>query len=195
MKNVVVGLVGFARAGKGEVANILVNEFGFTQIKPSMVIYDALVQRYGECSFTREQYRAMREELKALRGPGYYLDKVDFIGRVLIDGPRHLSTTRLVTNKGGFNLGIVAKEQVRYQRALHANDEKPVPQSLEAFRIDELPDMNSINGSGGQLLPMLWEIDPQDIIDSTELSLEGLRMHVHETMSRRNIIPVQNLQD
>lgn len=184
----IVGLIGFARAGKSEAARYLAECYGFHTVKRSDRIRRALLARYGETEFSREQYRAMYLELKPLESPTSYIDDalVDQ-SRILVDGARHLSTARDIEARGGFLIGIVARDDVRYARAQSASDGKPVPANLDDFRRDEAPDLNSLRPGGGQLLPILRQISPERIIDTSEMNLGQAYAALDAILNERGI--------
>ena len=105
--------------------------------------------------------------------------------RVVVDGSRHLASVRAIQNLGGISIGIVASPEIRYQRALDAEDNKQKPQSFEHFIREESADMNAIGSEGGQLLPILWGIQPEHIIDTSDMS----RSQVHQAIDAL-IIPL-----
>lgn len=186
-----VGLTGFARAGKSEIAQFLHEDYGYNIIKPSDVVRRALVRQHGERKFARAEYRTMAENLRQASGPGYYLDGVDYRAeRTLIDGTRHLDTAHFIRRQGGLLIGVVARAEERFRRATTANDAKQKPVSLEDFELEERPEMNaSSHGNGGQILKVLCCIQPGDIIDTTDMSREEVYGQVAAILSRRGIEP------
>lgn len=184
-----IGLTGFARAGKSEVASFLKDEYGYKIIRPSDIVRQALEARFGERSFARSEYRAMSEELRNRSGPGYYLDGIDYRNqRTLIDGARHVDTVRFIQRQGGFVIGIVAQTQERFRRALLADDSKEIPTSLEEFEMEERPEMNaSLHEYGGQVLKALCCAPPSEIIDTTYMEINDVHDHVATILARRGI--------
>lgn len=188
---VLLGLTGFARAGKSEIAGFVQREYGYATIKPSDVVRDALVKKNGERKFARFEYRAMSEELRQSSGPGYYLDGVDYHAeRTLIDGTRHLDTAHFIQRAGGILIGVVARPDVRFERALAADDAKCKPASLEVFEAEERPEMNASHlERGGQILKVLCCAHPRDIIDTTDMAIDDMYSAVALLLARYNITP------
>jgi hypothetical protein len=185
-----LGLVGFARAGKGTLVEHLEARYGFLSVKPSSFIETALQERYGARPFAREEYSSMAHELRSLHGPCYYLKDLDFGRRLLIDGPRHLTTSRFISQRGGTNIGLVALPGVRFERSQRSTDSKLNPTTLSGFMSAECGDMNALGPRGGQLLPMLWEIAPECIIDTSSLTIDMVNDAVDVVLGRIGITPV-----
>ena len=190
-----IGLTGFARSGKSEIASFLQDEYGYRVIRPSDIVRQALEARFGERPFARSEYRTMSEELRNESGPGYYLDGIDYHNqRTLVDGARHVDTVRFIQRQGGFVIGIVAQTQERFHRALRANDSKKKPASLEEFEMEERPEMNAApHEHGGQILKALCCVHPSEIIDTTSMKIDEVYDHVAATLARRGIarLPVE----
>ena len=191
-----IGLVGFARSGKTEASRFLEDTYGFRIIRPSRVVHAALVNRYGDRQFARPEYRAMSEELRRSHGPGYYLDRAHLgADRALIDGPRHLDTVQHIQQRGGFILGIVARPEVRYARALSAADGKTTPPSLQDFLNEEQPEMNSLGSKGGQILPILWQAESSHIIDTSEMTISEVQSSMAGILAEHGIESAQSRLD
>lgn len=184
-----IGLTGTARAGKSRVASFLAEQFGFQHFRPSDIIRTALETEYGPGQFSRASYLAMSHKLRTDRGPGYYWDFIDLEQpRIIIDGIRHLDTARMVRAHQGFMIGIVATAEVRFQRAQYAQDSKPKHSSLDAFVKEELAELNSLAPHGAQILPVLWEIDPLNIIDTTRQTPSQVTEQVVQILLREMLV-------
>ena len=181
-----VTFIGMAKSGKTELAGYLSEKYGYQHIRPSAVIHKELVKKYGERLFSRSEYRDMGKTLREARGSTFYLDEFsEGTEKLVIDGPRHLSTLVSLRNKNVIPIGIVATADVRFGRAERSN-EKIGALTLEEFIKEELPEMNSPSESGGQLIPMLWSIDPADIIDTSCQALLDSQHRIDEIILRHS---------
>lgn len=189
-ETVYLAVPGFAKAGKSAIVDHICNLYGFQVIKPSIIIIDELKRVSPEQTiFTRSQIRAKGEEMRRLMGPAFYLNSsASSSDRLLIDGPRHVDSIQTIKSRGGFVLGVIARPDVRYERALAAAD-KLVPSSLEEFFADERHELNDITGRGGQVLRILWETDPQDIIDTSDISLSDAFTQADIILKKHGITP------
>lgn len=190
-----LGLVGYARAGKSEICKFLGDEYGYITVKPSAIIKESLVRRYGDRQFSRPEYRAMGEELRAEHGPGYYLNDIDYASsRVVVDGMRHFDTADNIRQRGGFLLGVVARLEERFQRAVSASDSKLAPSTIEEFASEEQPEMTGGPKQGGELVRILSSIDPYYIIDTSGMSVAEVQQRVIELLADRDIHPIAHNQ-
>jgi hypothetical protein len=183
-----IGVIGLAKAGKGEVTKHLRVNYDYTVIRPSQGINEQLTKIHGARLFSRQEYREMGTLLRNEYGPGYYFDDIPSdVTRVLIDGTRHLDTAQLISQRGGFLIGVVARDEIRYARSRSVFD-KSHTANIKDFVQEELPELNSLCGRG-QILPILWSIDPEDIIDTSEISLSELASRIDMIMIKHDVIP------
>ena len=183
-----VAVAGFAKAGKSEITHYLSECYGFEVVKPSEIIRQELVSEEGEQTFSRAQFRAKGEELRSKHGPAFYLDFITpDSNKVLIDGPRHIDSVQALAAHGGFTVGVVALPFVRYQRSIDMAD-KAVCISMGDFIEQERPELNDISGQGGQILRILWSIDPVDIIDTSYQTVQESLNEMDIIMRRHKIV-------
>ena len=180
-----ITLVGMAKAGKSELANHLVHDYGYRYLRPSDVIRKRLREIHGDREFDRNEYRLMGEVMRREHGALFYIDD-SVIGndeRILVDGPRHLDSFRGLISRGFLPVGIVAKPEVRFARAID-NSDKIGAATLSLFMTEEAPEMNSNSNFGGHLLPILWSIPSQDIIDTSALTVEESMRQISDIFRR-----------
>ena len=190
-----LGLTGFARAGKSEVLKHAVDRYGLTRVSPSDIIRQRLIEEHGEQDFSRADMRAMGQMLRQLEGPDFAVKRVRSFGaeRPVLDGLRNMTAYRTFAEMGGHMIGLVARPDIRFERALDADDNKQPPVSVEAMLADEAHEMNSLDRNGMHILPILWQLDPDHIIDTSDMSKEQVGHRVDEIFDSIGIQPLVSL--
>lgn len=174
-KKQLVGITGFGYAGKSELFRFLEDEYEFRVVGASDIIHKKLVEETGRIRFTRAEMRDMGNMLRRQYGPDFVVTHALKLEetRIGIDGLRNLAASRTFRKMGGHILGLVARHDVRYNRAQSmSNSNKLVPVSVSELLASERSEMNSLDRNGMHILPILWETEPDDIIDTSCLTRE-----------------------
>jgi cytidylate kinase len=194
--NQLLGITGFARSGKSELIRYISREYGFEVVHASGVLATELRKETGRENFSREELRQKGEELRRLQGPDFIvktgLTQNSSQENVLFDGIRNLRAAKTLVSQGGVLIGVIAEASVRYKRDVMADDGKTTSPSLEAMNAEELPEMNSSDPNGMQLLPILWTIPPDAIIDTTNLSKDEVCRMADGVLAAYGIVRPEN---
>lgn len=188
----ILGVSGLARSGKSALINRICTDYGFQLISASHVIKTDLAAKTGNLNPTREQLHDHGDRLRHVLGPDFIvrLGLRSDSSRILFDGIRNLCAQRSLYEAGGKMLGLVALADVRYKRGQDALGDKPLCESLEDFVHQEQSELNSNKREGLQILPVLWNIEPQAIIDTTFLSRESVAQVADSILQNWGFLPL-----
>ncbi len=122
----IVGLTGSYGAGKGSVAEYLVNHNGFAHFSARTFITHAL-EKEG-LGTDRDSMIAMGNKLRAEYGPSYIFEQLvqmakDHGGDAVVESVRTVTEAEYVRSQGGVVLGVDADPQVRYHRIVARGSE------------------------------------------------------------------------
>ena len=183
--NQLLCITGFARSGKSALIKHVSKKYGFEVVHARGVISEELRKETGRDVFSRGELRQRGREMRERLGPDYIIRLGLEQSRdrdVLFDGIRNLRAARTFMSAGGVFIGLVAGAPERFRRELDANDGKTASESVEDMVRNELPEMNSLDFNGLQLLPVLWGISPEAIIDTTHLSIDEVHKRADDLL-------------
>jgi dephospho-CoA kinase len=140
----IVGLTGSFGAGKGFVADYLVNEKEFAHFSARTFIIGELERRGLEVN--RDTMTTVANDLRATHGPTYIFEQLvqmakDHGGDVVIESIRAVAEAKYIKEQGGVVLGIDADPQVRYERIVKRGSETDHV-TFEEWRAQELRESN-----------------------------------------------------
>lgn len=140
----IVGLTGSFGAGKGFVADYLVNEKNFAHFSARTFIIGELERRSMEVN--RDTMTTVANDLRATHGPTYIFEQLvqmakNHGGDVVIESIRAVAEARYIKEQGGVVLGIDADPQVRYERIVNRGSETDHV-TFEEWRAQELRESN-----------------------------------------------------
>lgn len=117
----IIGITGTNGAGKGEVAEHLVEKNGFTHYS----VRDFLVEKLNEegLNTTRDNMIVLANNLRYKHGPSYIIEKLykrasEKGGDAVIESIRTISEAQFIKSQGGLIWAIDADQKVRYERIL-----------------------------------------------------------------------------
>ena len=170
----IIGLTGRNAAGKGTVADYLV-ELGFSYHSLSDAIRDVVTEREQEP--TREIMIATGRELREAGGPGalarQILAKLTVGGNFVVDSIRNPGEVEVLRNSGHrfMLLEVQADELIRFER-LRARGRVGDAATIEEFRAHERAELTG-NAVGQQLLATAEMADAQVDNDSDVSALRA----------------------
>lgn len=140
----IVGLTGSFGAGKGFVADYLVNQKGFAHFSARTFITQELKRRGMEVN--RDTMTNVANDLRATHGPTYIFEQLvhmakDHGGDAVIESIRAVAEAKYIKEQGGVVLGIDADPQVRFERIVKRGSETDHV-TFEEWRAQELRESN-----------------------------------------------------
>lgn len=140
----IVGLTGSFGAGKGFVADYLVNQKGFAHFSARTFITQELERRGMEVN--RDTMTNVANDLRATHGPTYIFEQLvhmakDHGGDAVIESIRAVAEAKYIKEQGGVVLGIDADPQVRFERIVKRGSETDHV-TFEEWRAQELRESN-----------------------------------------------------
>jgi dephospho-CoA kinase len=175
----IVGLTGSFGAGKGCVANYLVNSKGFAHFSARTFIVEELHRR--GLLVNRDTMTTVANDLRATHGPTYIFEQLVQLakqhgGDVVIESIRAVAEARYIKEQGGVVLGIDAEPLVRFERIVKRDSETDKV-TYEEWRAQELRESNPDDPTKQDIFGALKESD--HVIVNIG-SLEQLKMEVDE---------------
>jgi dephospho-CoA kinase len=122
----IVGLTGSYGAGKGSVADYLVNHKGFAHFSARTFISQALAKE--GLPVDRDHMIDMGNKLRALHGPSYIFEQLVHMakehgGDAVVESVRAVAEAEYIKAEGGLVLGVDADPKVRYERIVARGSE------------------------------------------------------------------------
>ncbi|MBP6924442.1 MAG: AAA family ATPase [Candidatus Pacebacteria bacterium] len=122
----IVGLTGSFGAGKGFVADYLVNQKAFAHFSARTFITKELERRGIEVN--RDTMTNVANDLRATHGPTYIFEQLvqmakNHGGDAVIESIRAVAEAVYIKEQGGVVLGIDADPQIRYERIVKRGSE------------------------------------------------------------------------
>jgi dephospho-CoA kinase len=135
-----IGVSGSFGSGKDSLAQVLVDEYGYTQVSTSDLVREVAMRERG--SVERPVLREVAQECRERFGPGYFVEQgLDKPRPLVITGIRSLGEMKALKNAGGVMVYIDAPIEVRYQRMIDRARDAEADITLEAFRAREEKEM------------------------------------------------------
>jgi len=179
----IVGLTGKFAAGKGTVAELLVDE-GFTYHSLSDVLREELADR--QIPESREALTAIGNELRREHGPAALAHRI--LGRLrdggdhIVDSIRNPAEVEVLRQvEGFFLLGVDADRRVRFER-LRARDRQGDPTTYEDFVALEDRETHSDDPTNQRLAPTFALADE---VVANDGAVEDLHQAVATVIARR----------
>jgi dephospho-CoA kinase len=174
---VIIGLTGSFGAGKGYVADYLVDKKGFAHFSARAFIIKEL-ERQG-IPVDRDSMIDEGNRLREENGPTYIFQQLVHMakehgGNAVVESVRAVAEARYIKEQGGVVLGIDADPQVRYERIVK-RDSVTDHVTFEEWRAQELRESNPDDPTKQDIFGALRESD-QIIMNTT--SLEELEADV-----------------
>jgi len=122
----IVGITGSFGAGKGAVVDYLVREKGFADFSARSFITKEIKHR--DLPVNRDTMAVVANDLRLNHGATYIIESLyneakDRGGDAVIESLRAVAEVRLIKKLGGIVLGITARPEVRYDRAIARGSE------------------------------------------------------------------------
>lgn len=182
-RKMIIGLTGTLGAGKGKIAEILVNR-GFKHYSVRGFINEEIVNRRLEIS--RDNMVRVANDLRAMHGPSFIIEKVyekakDYGGNCIIESIRNQGEVDALKRKGDFILvAIDANPKVRYQRnSIRGTETDSV--SFEKFIEEEQREMFNLDSNKQNLSKC---ISMADFKITNNGSIQDLEKDVNEILRR-----------
>lgn len=192
MANNLLAVTGLAQSGKSVLTKHVVERYGFETITASSIINDALNVEQGPGLHTRDELRNMGARLRKLHGPDFIvrmaLERES--SKILIDGLRNYSAYKTLISKGGLTIGVVARPEVRFERGKIERDYKASHATIENMLASEAKELNSLDPNGMQILPILWSVDPECIIDTSDINIDQSKDAIDVLLQHHGIMPI-----
>lgn len=122
----IVGITGSFGAGKGAVVDYLVREKGFADFSARSFITKEIKHR--DLPVNRDTMTVVANDLRLKHGATHIIESLyneakDRGGDAVIESLRAVAEVRLIKKLGGIVLGITARPEVRYERAIARGSE------------------------------------------------------------------------
>ena len=122
----IIGLTGSFGAGKGCVADYLVNKKGFAHFSARSFI-TAEVQKRG-LPLNRDTMTVVANDLRKINGPSYIFEQLvkqakEHGGDAVIESIRAVAEAKYIKEMGGVVLGVDADPKIRYERIVARGSE------------------------------------------------------------------------
>jgi dephospho-CoA kinase len=142
----IIGIAGSFGAGKGVVVDYLVTKKGFTHYSASGFITEEIVRR--GMPVNRDSMIVVANDMRAHHGPAYIIESLyeraqAAGGNAVIEALRAVAEVRKIKELGGRVIGVDAKPELRYQRAVQrgsVKDQVSFEKWLEQERLESNPD-------------------------------------------------------
>lgn len=175
----IVGLTGSFGAGKGCVADYLVNQKGFAHFSARTFIVKEL-ERQGQ-PVNRDTMTAMGNTLRAEHGPTYIFEQLVQMAKVhgkdaVVESVRAVAEAQYIKEQGGIVLGVDADPEVRYERIVKRGSATDHV-TFEEWKAQELAEINPNDPTKQDIFGALRE---SDYIIMNTGSLEELARAIDE---------------
>lgn len=157
----IVGLTGSFGAGKGCVADYLVNKKNFAHFSARTFIVQEL-ERRGEV-INRDTMTAMGNTLRAEHGPTYIFEQLVLMAKAhgsnaVVESVRAVAEARYIKEQGGIVLGVDAAPELRFERIVKRGSETDHV-TFEEWKAQELAEMNPDDPTKQDIFGALRESD------------------------------------
>ncbi len=157
----IIGLTGSFGAGKGCVADYLVNKKDFAHFSARTFIIKELERQHLEVN--RDTMTAMGNTLRAEHGPTYIFEQLVQMAKahgsdVVVESVRAVAEARYIKEQGGIVLGVDADPQIRYERIVKRGSETDHV-TFEEWKAQELAEINPDDPTKQDIFGALRESD------------------------------------
>jgi dephospho-CoA kinase len=157
----IIGLTGSFGAGKGCVANYVVQEKGFAHFSARTFITEELKRR--GLLVNRDTMTTVANDLRATYGPTYIFEQLVKMakahgGDVVVESIRAVAEARYLKEQGGVVLGIDADPKVRFERIIKRGSETDQV-TFEEWHDQELRESNPDDPTKQDIFGSLRESD------------------------------------
>jgi dephospho-CoA kinase len=168
----IVGLTGSFGAGKGYVADYLVDKKGFAHFSARTFIFEEAKRRGLDISKGREVTIPVANDLRKKYGPAYIIEQLmqrakEHDGDVVIESLRAIAEVKYIQEHGGLVLGVDADPLVRYERIVKRGSETDHV-SFEKWKQQEQEESNPDDPTKQDIFGALRESD-HIIMNTTSL--------------------------
>ena len=175
----IIGLTGSFGAGKGSVANYLVNKKGFSHFSARALITEEIKKR--GLPLDRDTMTIVANDLRKVGGPTYIfellVDKAkEHGGDAVVESVRAVAEAKYVKEQGGVVLGIDADPKERYKRTIKRGSETDHV-SFDEWHAQELKESNPDDPTKQDIFGALKE---SDVIIMNSHSIKELEDSVDE---------------
>lgn len=181
----IVGLTGSFGAGKGEAADYLVKQKGFTHFSAREFIQEEVLRRGLDISLGREVTIPVANELRKQHGPSYIMEQLmlralSHGGDAVVESLRAVREVSYIQERGGVVLGIDADPQVRYERIVKRGSETDHV-TFEEWHLQELRESNPDDPTKQDIFGAL---KTSDFVIMNSNSIEELHQAVDEFLKK-----------
>ena len=175
MPDMIIGITGSFGAGKGVVADYLVQEKGFAHFSARSFITEEIKKR--GLPVDRDSMIEVANDLRANGGPTYIFEQLvqqakEHGGNAVVESVRAVAEAKYIQAEGGVVLGVDADPKLRYERAVNRGSETDNV-TFEEWRAQEIRESNPDDPTKQDIFGALQE---SDIIIRNEGTVE----HLHE---------------
>lgn len=157
----IIGLTGSFGAGKGSVANYLVNKKGFAHFSARSFITEEIKKR--GLVLNRDTMTEVANDLRRTGGPTYIFERLvdqakERGGDSVVESIRAVAEAKYIKDQGGFVLGIDADPKARYERIVRRGSETDHV-TFDEWRAQELKESNPNDPTKQDIFGALNESD------------------------------------
>ena len=157
----IIGITGSFGAGKGCVADYLVNQKGFTHFSARSFITKE-IERRG-LPVNRDSMIEVANDLRKEGGPTFIFEQLvqsakDHGGNAVVESVRAVAEAQYIKEQGGVVLGIDADPVIRYERIVKRGNETDHV-SFEEWRDQEIRESNPDDPTKQDIFGALRESD------------------------------------
>jgi dephospho-CoA kinase len=171
----IIGLTGSFGAGKGCVADYLVNKKGFAHFSARSLITKE-VERRG-LLLNRDTMTEVANDLRKAGGPTYIFEQLvkeakEHGGNVVVESVRAVAEAKYIKKQGGILMGVDADPKIRYARTLARGNETDRV-SFEEWNAQEIRESNPDDPTKQDIFAALKESDVIILNTNTVQELEA----------------------
>jgi len=177
----IIGITGSFGAGKGVVAEYLVQEKGFAHFSVRSFLVEEINKR--ELPVNRDSMIEVANDLRLRGGPTFIFENLvtqakTCGGNAVVESVRAVAEAKYIKDQGGIVLGIDADPKVRYQRAVERGSETDQV-SFEEWRKQEIRESNPDDPTKQDIFGALKE---SDYIIKNEFGIEELQQKIEDVL-------------
>ena len=182
----IIGLTGSFGAGKGCVADYLVNKKGFAHFSARQLITEEVLKR--GLTPNRDTMTETANDMRKNGGPSYLLEQLvnrakEHGGNAVVESVRAVAEAKYVKKMGGTVLGVDADPKIRYERIVARGSETDHV-SFEEWHEQERRESNPNDPTKQDIFGALKESDYDimntDSIEALEAAVEDFLNNYHD---------------